>query len=157
LTKPIRLSLALTWIFAFGFTISSPKASRAQTPEFRIDAIASNPAALHAGAGFTIPLGTYVRSGFDAAIGESGHGISGRIDFVNRFHLDPFRQHGWAPYAGGGLTARFDDNRTNRYYLLVFLGLDSPAKKGIATSIEAGLGGGARDGIVLRKARAERR
>jgi hypothetical protein len=134
-----------------------PAESSAQTPEFRRDGIASNPAAVHAGAGLTIALGTYVRSGVDAAIGGSEHGISGRVDFVNRFHLDPFRQHGWAPYAGGGLTARFDDNRTNRYYLLVLLGLDSPAKKGIATSIEAGLGGGARLGIILRKARAERR
>jgi hypothetical protein len=129
----------------------------AQTPELRLDAIAANPAAVHVGAGFTIAMGTYVRSGFDAAIGQSEDGISGRIDLVNRFHLDPFRQHRWAPYAGGGMTARFDDNRTNRYYLLVFLGIDSPAKKGIATSIEAGLGGGARLGIVLRKARAERR
>ena len=144
-------------ILALLAEMGTPNASSAQTPEFRIDAIASNPAAVQAGAGLTIPVGTYVRSGFDAAIGSSEHGISGRIDFVNRFHLDPFRQHGWAPYAGGGLTARFDDNRTNRYYLLVFLGLDSPAKKGIATSMEAGLGGGARLGIVLRKARAERR
>jgi len=134
-----------------------PNRSSAQSPEVRIDAIAANPAAIHAGAGFTVAMGTYVRSGIDAAIGSSEHGISGRIDFVNRFHLDPFRQHGWAPYAGGGLTARFDDNRTNRYYLLVFLGLDSPAKKGIATSIEAGLGGGARLGLILRKTRAERR
>ncbi|HEX6574623.1 MAG TPA: hypothetical protein VF042_06590, partial [Gemmatimonadaceae bacterium] len=131
--------------------------ANAQTPEFRIDGIAANPAAVHAGAGLTIPMGNYVRSGFDAGIGQSRHGISGRLDFVNRFHLDPFRQHEWALYAGGGLTARFDDNRSNRYYLLVFLGMDSPAKRGIATSVEAGLGGGARLGVILRKARAERR
>jgi hypothetical protein len=144
------------WILAL-LAAAFPSKSSAQSPEFRIDGIASNPAAIHAGAGLTIAMGTYVRSGIDAAIGSSDDGISGRVDFVNRFHLDPFRQHGWAPYGGGGLTARFDDNRANRYYLLVFLGLDSPAKKGIATSIEAGLGGGARLGIILRKARAERR
>jgi len=102
-------------------------------------------------------MGTYVRSGLDAAIGTSEHGISGRIDLVNRFHLDPFRQHKWAAYAGGGLTARFDDNRSNRLYLLFFAGIDGPASRGFGTSIEAGLGGGARLGVILRKTTKERR
>ena len=134
-----------------------PGRSIAQSVEGRIDAIARNPAAIHAGIGFTVPVGTYVRSGLDAGIGGSEHGISGRVDFVNRFHLDPFRQHKWAPYAGGGLTARFDDNRSNRLYLLVFAGVDGPARHGTAVSFEAGLGGGARIGIVVRKTTTERR
>lgn len=134
-----------------------PLTIRAQSIEGRIDAIAKNPPAIHAGAGFTIPLGTYVRSGVDAGIGASEDGISGRIDFVNRFHLDPFRQHKWAPYAGGGLTARFDDNRSSRIYLLLFAGMDGPASRGIGTSIEAGFGGGGRIGIILRKTTTERR
>ena len=128
----------------------------AQTVEARADGYVTGPAAVHAGAGFTIPMGTYVRSGADAGIGASEHGISGHADLFARFHLDPLRQHKWAPYGGGGLTARFDDNRSNRYYLLFFLGIDSPAKKGIATSIEAGFGGGARIGLIIRPA-AERR
>lgn len=139
------------------FLILTATGARAQTIEARIDAIAKNPTAIHAGAGFTVPLGTYVRSGVDAAVGASDHGISGRIDLVNRFHLDPFRQHKWAPYAGGGLTARFDDNRSNRLYLLIFAGIDGPASRGLGTSIEAGLGGGGRIGIVIRKTTTERR
>ncbi len=101
-------------------------------------------------------MGTYVRTGIDGAIGSSKDGISGRFDGFARFHLDPFRQHKWAPYGGGGLTARFDDNRSTRYYLLVFLGIDGPVAHKIATSIEAGLGGGGRVGIIIRPA-AERR
>jgi hypothetical protein len=135
---------------------TAPK-GMAQTVEARADAVLSNPAAIHAGAGFTIPLGTYVRSGIDGAIGASEHGISGRVDLVNRFHLDPFRQHKWAPYAGGGLAARFDDNRSNRVYLLVFVGIDGPATHGLGTSVEAGLGGGGRIGIIIRPTKAERR
>jgi hypothetical protein len=74
-----------------------------------------------------------------------------------RFHLDPFREHKWAPYGGGGVTMRFDDNRRTRVYLLLIAGIDGPDKKGVGTSIEAGLGGGARLGVILRKTKAERR
>jgi hypothetical protein len=130
--------------------------AQSQSIEARIDAITAGPAAIHAGAGFTVPMGTYVRSGFDAAIGSSNDGISGRFDGFARFHLDPLRQHKWAPYGGGGLTARFDDNRSTRYYLLVLLGIDGPVTHRMSTSIEAGLGGGARLGVVVRRA-AERR
>lgn len=143
--------------YELALLVLTATAARGQTIEARIDAFAKNPSAIHAGAGFTVPMGTYVRSGVDAAIGTSEHGISGRIDLVNRFHLDPFRQHKWAPYAGGGLTARFDDNRSNRLYLLVFAGIDGPPSRGLGTSIEAGLGGGARIGVVLRKTTRERR
>lgn len=125
--------------------------------EGRADVIVSEFAAAHAGIGFTVKTGTYLRSGIDAGLGGSRDGISGRIDFVNRFHLDPFRQSRWAPYAGGGLGVRFDDNRQERFYLLVFVGLDGPARQGLGTSIEAGLGGGGRIGIIIRRAAAERR
>lgn len=128
----------------------------AQSIEGRVDAIAAGPAAIHAGAGFTVPMGTYVRSGVDAGIGSSRNGISGRVDGFARFHLDPLRQHKWAPYGGGGLTARFDDNRSTRYYLLVFLGIDGPVAHKLSTSIEAGLGGGGRIGMIVRQA-GERR
>ena len=125
--------------------------------EGRADVIVSKFTAAHAGIGFTVKTGTYLRSGFDAGLGASSDGISGRVDFVNRFHLDPFRQFKWAPYAGGGLTARFDDNRRRRVYLLLFLGVDGPARHGLGTSIEAGLGGGGRIGLIIRRAAAERR
>jgi hypothetical protein len=129
---------------------------QAQSLEARVDAITAGPAAAHAGAGFTVPMGTYVRGGFDGGIGSSRNGISGRVDGFARFHLDPLRQHRWAPYGGGGLTARFDDNRSTRYYLLVFLGIDGPVAHKLSTSVEAGLGGGGRIGVIVRQA-GERR
>ncbi len=129
----------------------------AQTPEARIDAIASDPAAIHAGFGVTTKAGTYLRTGVVAGLGASENGISGRIDFVNRFHLDPFRESRWAPYAGGGLSARFDDGARSRLYALIILGVDGPVARGLTTSVEAGLGGGARLGIVIRRAAQERR
>lgn len=129
----------------------------AQSIEARTDAILAGPAAIHAGIGFTTPLGTYLRSGLDAAVGASRDGITGRVDLTNRFHLDPFREHKWAPYAGGGLTARFDENRRSRVWLLVIAGVDGPVRRGLTTAIEAGLGGGGRIGLIVRRGAAERR
>lgn len=129
----------------------------AQSPEVRADAIFAGPAAVHAGIGLIATVGTYLRSGIIGGIGAGTDGISGRVDIVNRFHLDPFREHKWAPYAGGGLTARFDDNRRARFYLLAVAGVDGPVRKGLTTAIEAGLGGGGRLGVIVRKAAAERR
>lgn len=135
----------------------SPEPTPKIAIEGRIDAIAAAPAAMHAAAGFTIRTGTYLRSGFDAGLGASRDGLSGRIDFVNRFHLDPFRQSRWAPYGGGGLSVRFDQGGRGRTNLLVFMGVDGPARRGVAPSVEAGLGGGGRIGLIIRRAAAERR
>lgn len=131
--------------------------ARAQVPEARVDVIIAETSAVHAGAGVSFSTGTYLRSGVVAALGSSRDGISGRIDFLNRFHLDPFRESRWAPYAGGGLTARFDDGHNSRVYLLVIFGVDGPAKRGLTTSFEAGFGGGGRIGAVIRRTSAERR
>jgi len=140
----------------FVFMLFVAARAEGQSVEGRIDAIFAGPAAIHAGAGFSVPMGTYLRGGVDGAIGSSRDGISGRVDAFARFHLDPLRQHKWAPYGGGGLTARFDDNRSNRYYMLVFLGIDGPVAGKGSTSIEAGLGGGGRIGLIVRRA-GERR
>ena len=129
----------------------------AQVPLARADLIISDNSAAHVGVGITFSAGTYLRSGLEAGLGSSREGISGRLDIVNRFHLDPFRESRWAPYAGGGLSARFDDDRKSRVYLLVIFGVDGPAKRGLSTSLEAGFGGGARVGVVIRRALAERR
>ena len=129
----------------------------AQDIEGRIDAIVAGPPAIHAGAGITVPAGTYVRTGLEGGIGASQDGVSGRLDALTRFHLDPFREHRWAPYGGGGVMARFDVDRKTRFYLLLVAGVDGPDSHGVATSIEAGLGGGGRIGLVIRRAAAKRR
>jgi phosphatidylglycerophosphate synthase len=125
--------------------------------EGRVDAIVAETPAVHAGAGLFFRAGTYVRSGIVAGVGASSDGRSGRLDVVTRFHLDPFRESRWAPYAGGGLTARLDQGHQTRGYLLVILGIDGPVSGGVAPSIEAGLGGGGRIGVSIRRAGAERR
>jgi hypothetical protein len=126
-------------------------------PEARVDVLVSRFTAAHAGAGITASAGTYLRTGVIGGVGLSRNGLSGRIDFVNRFHLDPFRQHRWAPYAGGGFTARFEEGERSRVFLLLIVGVDGPRVRGLATSVEAGLGAGGRIGVAVRRAKAERR
>ena len=126
-------------------------------PEFRIDGIVARVSALQAGAGMTIVAGTYVRAGLVGGLGFSRDGLSGRVDGFARFHSDPFRQSRWAPYGGGGISSRFDRVAGARAYLLVLAGIDGPVESGVTPSVELGLGGGARIGVILRRATGERR
>jgi hypothetical protein len=126
-------------------------------PEVRVDGIIARLNAVHAGAGFTFAAGTYLRTGVVAGVGFSRNGLSGRIDGVARFHFDPFRQSRWAPYGGGGISGRFDSDEKGRAYLLLLLGLDGPVYSGATPSFELGLGGGARIGVIVRRAAVERR
>jgi hypothetical protein len=125
--------------------------------EGRIDGIAASTSAVQAGIGLTSVAGTYVRTGIVGAIGASKNGVSGRADAFARFHLDPFRESNWAPYGGAGLSTRLEQGERTRPYVLVFAGIDGPIRNGLTTSIEAGLGGGGRIGIILRRAVARQR
>lgn len=140
---------------AGGFITGSVAEGQGSRLEGRVDAIISRTSAVHAGLGLTFHTGTYLRSGIVAGIGGGGDGLSGRLDIVNRFHLDPFRESRWAPYAGGGVSGRIDDER--RVYLLLLVGVDGPVSRGLTTTVEAGLGGGGRIGVIVRRAAAERR
>lgn len=152
------MNLLRRWLLlAAAVSVVPGAASGAQTVEGRVDAIFAEPIAVHAGGGITWRLGTYLRSGVVAGLGATEAGASGRIDFVNRFHLDPFRESRYGPYAGGGVSTRFDDNRKGRVFLLLIVGVDGPVSRGVTTSFEAGLGGGARLGVLIRRATPERR
>ena len=105
--------------------------------------------------GASAPLGTYVRFGAVGGIGGGASGLSGRTDLLARFTLDPFRASRWAPYATGGVSAVYgEDSRTS---LLLLLGIEGPARGGLAPAIEFGFGGGFRVGVALRQAFPRRR
>jgi len=95
-----------------------------------------------------------------AAGGSWAHGASGlsaRADLVGRFLLDPDFQMHWAPYAGGGVGARYDRIGDWRGVLIAVIGIEGPDWNGVVPFIEAGVGGGARFGIGLRAAQHARR
>jgi hypothetical protein len=129
--------------------------------EARVDALAGSPAGGEAGFGANVAAGYYVRIGLDAAMGaawrDGGAVTSARTDFVARYLLDPFKQFKWGPYAGGGFTAQWDRGANWRGDLLVVVGLEGPVHAGWRPAVELGLGGGARLGVVLRRARSNGR
>jgi hypothetical protein len=125
--------------------------------ETRADGLAASPAAAQFGVGANVPGGYYMRYGVTAAAGPAWAGqvgmASARVDLSARYLLDPFHEISWGLYGGAGLSARWDDALHWREYLLVLAGLEGPATGGWRVAFEAGLGGGARIGLVLRRAR----
>jgi len=142
--------------------VAQAPSQRFQT-EGRIDGLFSAQTAVHAGVGLSFPAGLYVRTGVVAGAGIGRHGLDARTDFIGRFSFDPLRQSPWAPYAGAGVSARFNSTAEGgaKGYLLFFLGLEGPVPPGRMDSwvpaFEVGLGGGARVGVVFRKAVRGRR
>lgn len=153
-SSSIRLALVA---LALASSASAPAAQAAPPVQFegRVDALTGSDWMLHAGAGVTAPLGTYVRFGAVGGIGGGANGLSGRTDLIARFTLDPFRVKRWAPYATGGVSAVYSDN--SRASILLLLGIEGPERGGLAPAIEFGFGGGFRAGVVLRQAFLRRR
>jgi hypothetical protein len=137
--------------------------ARAQIPqqqlqtEWRVDGIFARTSGVEAGFGVSIPSGIYVRTGVVAGVGVGRHGAEGRTDLLSRFSLDPFRQSRWALYGAGGISGRYrtKEDGGSRAYLLVVVGLEGPLPFGRTGGwvpiIEAGLGGGARIGVGVRR------
>lgn len=152
--QELRLTLrrALVGTLASALVLCTTALPGQGRPEFRIDGIFAENAAIQLGAGMLFPLGTYLRSGFIAGAGLSNSRASFRGDFVNLFHVDPFRESRWAPYGGGGFSLR-RDNATDESggFLLLVVGVEGPLGKGYSPAFEVGLGGGMRAGVILRQ------
>lgn len=156
-------SLMAVLLLSLATTALEAQSTRSYSPpptlsiEGRVDVIGAKRSAAQAGIGILMFAGTYVRTGIVGALGATRDGLSSRADGFALFHLDPFRESRWAPYGGAGVSGRFDEGSRPRAYLLVFAGVDGPVKNGLTTSFEAGLGGGARLGLIVRQAVTERR
>lgn len=126
-------------------------------PEWRAEVAVARRASALGMAGLNIPLGIYVRAGVNAGLGvadtPSGAALALRADMSARFLLDPFAQHSWGPYAGGGLTVRRNGDERARIGVLLVLGVERRRAGRWSSAIEAALGEGARLAIVLRKSR----
>lgn len=124
-------------------------------PEFRADAIVANGTAVQGGAGLAVPVGVYVRFSVDGAVGERWtQGVSateGRVDAIARFLLDPLRENSTALSIGGGLSTPIRRDGAHTPYLTVVVDVEGRRRAGWTPGVEAGLGGGARIGLVLRR------
>lgn len=127
--------------------------------ELRADWIEATRAATHAGVGVNVRAGWYARVGTALALGAArradGEWIaSQRLDVTARFLLDPFDEQRVGIYGGAGITARHDADSPVDARLLMLLGIEGRARRGILPAVELGLGGGIRLGVVLRRRRA---
>ncbi len=111
-------------------------------------------------AGVEGDAGLYTRLGLSAAIGTStasGAHTVGEVAATGRFLLDPLRQQAHGVYATGGLALRLQRATRPRPLVLAGLGVEGRPLGPVMPALEAGLGGGARLGVVLRPARPRRR
>jgi hypothetical protein len=159
----IHVTLVLGAAIVASAPAQSQNALQPFQSELRIDGLFARSSAVEAGYGVSIPAGIYVRNGLVGAVGAGRHGLEGRTDFVTRFSFDPFRESRWAPYGGGGVSGRYRPaaDGGSRAYLLIFLGIEGQLPTGHAAgwipAFEVGLGGGARVGLILRRATIGRR
>ncbi len=130
--------------------------------EARLEVIAGRTTEWHASAGANASLGLYTRLAFLAGAGvrrvAGDWHRSAHVDAVARFQLDPLLQFKYGAYVGGGATVLADDGAPTRAWTLVVLGVEgAPTRGRWIAGFELGLGGGARLGVTLRRARKQAR
>ena len=124
--------------------------------ELRTQTIVARTTVVSMAAGVNVPAGTFLRVGLSAGAGSTLRtpgGVEWRADVVTRYLLDPFREVRRGLYAGAGLTMAWGPHDRARADLLVVAGIEGPDVHGWRPSAELGLGGGARAGLVFRRAR----
>ena len=157
----VRRGYALVALAA-GLTLSAAPLHAQQlvplVPELRADLISGRQTLLQVAAGAQVPAGTYARVSVDAGIGprlsphDSAGALSGRIDLIARFLLDPGAASRYGLSVGGGLGVLFRPAERGTPVVIVAAELEGPRRKdgGWVPALQVGLGGGARVGLVLR-------
>lgn len=153
-------ALSLGALVSLGAESASAQVDRGPLlqPAGRVDVFVSSITAIQGAVELSVPAGRYMRlaavGGLGGSWDEASSGLSARAELTGRFMLDPDFRSRWAPYAAGGLGARYD--RVNdgwRATLVIAIGVEGPDLEGVVPFVEAGYGGGARFGIGLRKTR----
>lgn len=151
-----RLALVLA---ALGGALAARDAAAQQNPvvrpELRLDATSARVPRLEGSAGLVVPAGVYVRLALTGGAGvarvNGAARSAARGDAIARFELDPLRQRARAAYFGAGLTWLGAEGARSRAYLALVGGVELKTRFGWVPVVEAGLGGGARVGLALRR------
>lgn len=156
-------SFAAALVLTLFATATHAQASIVPPPyaEYRLDAIQGHGTLVHAGAGITIPAGTYVRVAAIGAIGprwdDGETSLSGRTDVIARFLFDPLRQTPIALSLGGGVSVPYETGERVRPYLTAVVDIEGRQRGGLAPALQVGLGGGVRIGLAFRTTQLRRR
>jgi hypothetical protein len=128
----------------------APEAAAQQLqPEVRFEVAGPEPYLGAPGAALHLPMGRYVRVGVGGTFGAVN-----RADLLARFSFDPYRQTRWALSLGGGLSHDFERRRAS---LALHADLEGPRLRGTTPFVSAGLSGGARFAVGVRRAFPNRR
>ncbi len=157
---PVRATPALVVLSLLALGAARGAGAQARV-QLRADALLARATAVQGGVGVETDAGLYARVGAVAGVGADRDGVSGRVEGVARFVLDPLRQSRRGPYLGGGAGVSRDGRGDTHAYLLAVIGVEGGAiggaRRGWAPAVEVGLGGGARLALVLRRARPDAR
>ena len=117
-------------------------------PEMRFETLGPDPYRGLLGLALHVPAGRYVRVG----LGATGFAV-GRADLIARFTFDPYRQQRWALSIGGGVSYDYD----RKALLAVHADMEGPLWRGVTPFISAGLAGGSRFAVGVRRGFRHRR
>ncbi len=123
--------------------------------ELRLDVRPLN--AAEVGVGFAVPTTLYMRVGALVAGGAVRDGDTtravGRVEGFVRIPFDPLFERRWAPYVTGGGAVSCAAERRCTPLLVLRVGLEGP-RQGAGSwtpALEAGVGGGLRLAVLLRR------
>jgi hypothetical protein len=129
--------------------------------EFRQEITGAKDPGAHLGVGLNVRADYYVRLGVAIAAGAVRRADdvwvgAPRVDLTARYLLDPFgdRPRGW--YGGGGVSIVQRPGESATASLQLLVGLEGRRGNKITPSVELGVGGGVRVGVVLRRTRQTR-
>jgi hypothetical protein len=169
---------AIAVALASGFSVAEAQVRAPHSNEGRVDARYSRNTAVEAGWSYIVPMGLYARGSLTGAIGkatvpagapatggvtaEAGWQSSMRLEVVSRFLLDPFRQSPFGLSIGGGAGMSNSEgqghvdalgtlHRQWRPYLVAIVDLELTQRPGWTPTLQVGVGGGFRVGLLLRR------
>ena len=155
------LGAALLGVGASGATRVLGAQGFALRPELRADAVLGDRPIALGGIGLAQDAGAYARGALLVSGGMArSAGVwrpAGEVALVGRFLLDPLRQARTGVYVGGGVAARLVRDAAPAWLLVATAGVEGRPRRGWAPALEAGVGGGVRLALVLRRSRADRR
>ena len=150
--------LAVVLCGVVAVTANAQRATGVQQ-EWRLDAVAGNQQLVLAGLGVNVVAGTYTRLVVNALGGrkwsDGGNEAAFQLEGAARFVLDPFRESALGLYGLGGISLRYAKSSEWQPFLLIGVGLERSLGPSRLLALEVALGGGARVGVVVRRARAQ--
>ena len=140
---------------------ASPVPVRRVFPSVRADLLLDRDVGAQVAVGGAVAAAYNVRLAADAGVGGVRRAArwepAGRLDLLARWLSDPFRQSRWGINAGGGIGIRVEADRAPRTVAIVTVGVEGRGDGRWVRGVEAGMGGGFRVGLTLRRPASRRR